>query len=403
MREGLSLSRLGNPPSRSGLCLEAYFRRFRASDRYMRLRTLGGLIVFFLVFVSAAPAQSRRVAPTPTPTPREDDAVRVNTEEIKLNVLAFDEEGKFVGNVGDRDLVITDNNVLHQPSSVRRVPANVLIVMDTGGEMRSVKSLDQTRKTARGIVNSLRPEDQVALIQYADSADIVAEWTTDKRQALEAIGRTKFGRRAAFVPALNLARSFLVKSGLDNKHLVLITDGTDSTGDPSAKHDALRALLATDISVHVLSYTKMEADDITPRTKMTSNSPPPKAMPDEVAAQLPPGVRDAATAPKIGPTINLDRTLLKKLKARKADLENSEEQLNALAANTNGEFVLPESTDEMVEKASLVARMIDSSYVVTYTPKLPVSENGGERNITVTSKRPGLVVEARRKLIFNGN
>jgi VWFA-related protein len=359
----------------------------------------GGLVIVFLLFATAA-AQSRRVAPTPTPTPRDDEAVRVLTEEIKLNVLAFDEEGKFVGDVKDNDLVVTDNNILHQPSSVRRIPANVLIVMDTGGELRSVKSLDQTRKTAREVATSLRPGDQIAVIQYADSADVVAEWTTDKQQVLAAIGRTKFGRRDAFVRALNLAREFLMKSGLDNKHLVLITDGTDSSGDSSAKHDALRALLSTDISVHVLSYTGMEAEDIGPRTKMISNTPPPKAMPDEVAAQLPNGVRDVATAPK-AKIINLDRTLLKKLRARKADLENSEEQLNSLAANTNGEFIVPASLDEMVEKASLVARMIDSSYVVTYTPKFPVSENGGERNITVTSKRPGLVIEARRKLIVN--
>ena len=76
--------------------------------------------------------------------------------------------------------------------------------------------------------------------------------------------------------------------------------------------------------------------------------------------------------------------------------------MNALATNTNGEFIVPESLDEMVEKAPLVACMIDSSYVVTYTPKFPVSEHGGERDIMVTSKRPGLVVEARRKLVVNG-
>ena len=40
-------------------------------------------------------AQSRRVAPTPTPTPRDDEAVRVLTEEVKLNVLAFDSASAF--------------------------------------------------------------------------------------------------------------------------------------------------------------------------------------------------------------------------------------------------------------------------------------------------------------------
>jgi hypothetical protein len=57
----------------------------------------------------------------------------------------------------------------------------------------------------------------------------------------------------------------------------------------------------------------------------------------------------------------------------------------------------------MVEKTSLVARMIDSSYVVTYMPKISVAEARGlaERNIEVTSKRAGLIVQARRKLLIN--
>lgn len=348
-----------------------------------------------LFVVSAARAQSGRVVPTPTP----EETVRVATEEIKLNVLAFDEEGKFVFDVGPDDLVVTENNVLHQPSSVRRMPANVLIVMDTGGELRSVKSLDQTRKVASGIVAALKPEDSVAVLQYSDKAEIVGEWTSNKAEAQAVIAKTSFGRRSVFVKAIALARDFLAKSSLDNKHLILITDGTDSSADMGTKERALRGLLSSDITVHVLSYTRMESNDIEPRTKMLSKSPPPKAMPDEVAAGLPNGVRDVATAPKIGPTINLDRKLLKTMRARKADLEVSEEMLSELAANTNGEIIIPQTKEEMVEKTALVARMIDSSYVVTYTPKIPVEQNGAERDIIVTSKRPGLVVEARRKLI----
>src|SRR5687767_1300146 len=132
------------------------------------------VFAFLLLALSiAASGQSRRVAPTPTPTPERDEPLRVVTEEIKLNVLAFDEEGRFVGDVKAADLVITDNNILHQPSSVRRVPANVLIVMDTGGEFRSVKSLDHTRRTARAVADALRPDDLVAIMRYGDKAEIV--------------------------------------------------------------------------------------------------------------------------------------------------------------------------------------------------------------------------------------
>lgn len=356
--------------------------------------------VAMLSLVSIGVSQSRRV--TPTPTPRDDETERVVTEEIKLNVLAFDEDGKFFRDVTERDLVITENNILHQPASVRRLSANVLILMDTGGELRSVKTLDQTRKVARGVVEALRPGDSVSILTYADKAEIVAEWTDDKTQMLAAIKRTNFGRKSVFVDALRLATDFLQKNPIENKHLVLITDGTDSGGRSSAKFDAFQRLLATDISVHVLSYTALESADVEPRTKSTSNTPPPKALPPEIAATLPNGARDSAQAVKIGPTFNLDRTLLKKLRARQAELEVSEEQLEKLAENTNGEFILPLNTDEMVEKAALVARMIDSSYVVTYTPKIPVVDTRGiaERTIDVTSKRPGLVVQARRKLVI---
>lgn len=349
-----------------------------------------------------ASAQSGRIQATPTPTP-DNDTIRIDTEEIKLNVLAFDERGEFFRDVTANDLVITENNILHPPTSVRRIPANVLIVMDTGGELRSVKNLDNTRKVARGIVESLRPGDSVAVMSYADKAEVVGEWASDKQMALAAIKRTNFGRRSMFVDALKLATDFLTRSGLDNKHLVLITDGTDTMGRSSQKFDALQRLTATDVSVHVISYTSMEAAAIEPRSKGTSTTPPPKALPPEVVDQLPTGgPREAAKRPRIGPTINLDRTLIKRMKARKAELEAAQEQLETLAENTNGEYILPETVDEMVDKASLVALMIDSSYVVTYMPKISVAETRGlaERNIEVTSKRPGLIVQARRKLLI---
>lgn len=365
------------------------------------LRMAKALIVLALGGISIY-AQSGRVVPTPTPV-REDEPLRVHTEEIKLNVLAFDEAGNFFRDVAPNDLVIVENNVLHQPASVRRLPASVLIVMNTGGELRSVKSLDNTRKVARSVVESLRPGDSVAIMQYADKPVIVGEWTTDRAEMLAAIRRTNFGRRSAFVEALKMATGFMLREGVENRHIVLITDGTDSFGRSSAKFDALQRLLATDISVHVISYSAMEAESIEPRTKTTSNTPPRKALPPEVIDQLPPGVKDQQTAVKIGPTVNLDRTLIKKMKARKAELEAAGEQLEKVAETTNGEFILPASVDEMVEKAAYVAKMIDSSYVVTYVPKLAVVETRGraERKIEVTSKRPGLIVQARRTLLFD--
>ncbi|MFZ1700175.1 MAG: VWA domain-containing protein [Pyrinomonadaceae bacterium] len=369
---------------------------------FKRLRSSVFALSVLFGSVLAISGQSGRITPTPTPVPT-DDTLKIATEEIKLNVLAFDERGNFFKDVTTNDIVITENNILHQPESVRRLPANVLIVMDTGGELRSVKSLDLTRRVALGVVEALRPGDTVAVMTYADRAEITGEWTSDKSEMVRAVKRSGFGRKSVFVDALNMAADLMQRDPIENKHIVLITDGTDSLGRSSAKFDAMQRLTATDISVHVISYTSMEAADIEPRTKGISDQPPPKAMPDEIQATLPNGVKDKGV--KVGPTINLDRTLIKKMKARKAELETSQEQLEKLAENTNGTFILPDNIDEMVDKGARVAQMIDASYVVTYTPKIPVVATRGiaERNIQVTSKRAGLIVEARRKVVFDGS
>jgi len=361
------------------------------------LKTKFALFLFFLfAFAPLALAQ------TPTPTPK-DDEENIFTEEIKLNISAVNSAGNFAPNVKAEDLVINEDNILHQADTVRRIPANVLLVLDTGGDLRMAKNINQTRSTAISLIDSLREGDSVAVIEYSDKAEILAEWTTDKT-ALKRVLKDKlnFGRRSTFVDAMKLANEFLRKSKVENQHLVLITDGTDSVNDVSERNAAFRELLETSVSVHVVSYTRMEIARVEPKAKRLSKNPPPKAMPDEVAAQLPNGVRDFKTAPKIGPTINMDKAMIQKMSDRKAALKESEDYLATLADDTSGQFVLPESNDEMIEKTALVAKIIDANYVITYTPKRALSESkpGEIRSIEVTSKRPGLQVQARRKLII---
>lgn len=343
--------------------------------------------------------------PTPTPSTIDDEPAKFFTEEIKLNVSAFDRNGEFISDVKKEDLVIIEDGRLHQADSLRRVPANILIVLDTGGEIRQVKSLDQTRKVAKALINQLKREDSFAVVEYHDKANVLLEWNSDKKIAGEVLdSKLNFGRRSVFVEALRLSADFLSRSKRDNLHLVLISDGTDSIYDKTARDRALNELLGSSISVHVISYTQLEHEKIEPKSNPISKKPPPKAMPEEVANQLPLGVKDMITAPK-AVTINVDRGFLKTMKEHKAALEESQNFLSELAAGTSGMFILPESREEMVEKTKLVAEVIDSNYVLTYTPKRPLSESpeGEIRDIVVISKRPGLQVDARRKLVVLKN
>ncbi len=357
--------------------------------------------ISLLVALSVTAANSQ-VTPTQTPTP--DETVRVETEEIKINILAYDGNKKFVEDVSAEDLVVTENNILHQVTSLRRMPANIVIIMDTGGELRLVKNIEQTRRTAASLVSSLRPTNSIAIVQYADTAEVVSELTTDRAATLAAISRTKFGLGSEFLAAVRLAVEMLTRKGVENRHIVLITDGTDSTSAGAAREKSLRQLLETDINVHVVSYTRLERSALEPNTKKVSTSPKPitddpTAMPREVAELLPNGARDFKTGANVGPSITLDRTKTDTWKRRKADLVTAESQLVALTENTNGTIVIPAAPEEMLEKSAAISRSIDGSYVVTYMPKIPLGEKRIDRYITVTSKRPDLVVQAKRRLV----
>jgi VWFA-related protein len=369
----------------------------------MRTEFLKFIFIISICFsASAVYAQSGAARPTPTPTSGDDQVDKVFTEEIKLNISAFDSSGKFASGVNKEDLVIREDGRIHQVDSLRRVPASVLIILDTGGEERRIKGQNATRQVALAMVNSLSAEDSVALMEFNDKVNILAEWTSDKNQ-LQVILEKKlgFGRRARLVEALETAVKFMERSPRENRHIVLITDGVDSAATPLEKKAAINDLLSTNINVHVLSYTLMERKDL-PVNKgvIQKGEPAPKRLPEEVLITLPGPVQQTARLPRLI-SINTDRAMIRKQKERSAALKKSEAELTQLSEDTNGEIFLPETTEEMQQKTAVLGKNIDSQYTLTYTPKRPLNEveQDEERDIEVTSRRPGLVIQGKRKLV----
>lgn len=357
------------------------------------------LIVFAGLFiVNTVFAQT----PTPTPSP-DDETVKVDTEEIKLNVSAFDRFGEFVPKVEKEDLVIVEDGRLHQATSVRQIPASILIVLDTGGEMRAVKNITQTRDTAKALVEKLGRGNSIAILEYHDKTRILTEWTTSKSQVISDLdNRLIFGKRSLFSNALELATEFLGKSKLENRHLVLISDGTDTVWSDERRAAAFRKILGTNINVHVISYTQLELEKVEPKTQLVQKGSNKSTLPPEVVATMPESIQNMNNTPRIA-TVNTDRKFLKTFKERQTELKSGEKYLLELTQDTSGVFILPETKEEMIEKVNLIAKVIDSNYVVTYTPKRPLSESKPReiRTIEISSKRSGLRVLARRKLIVD--
>jgi VWFA-related protein len=347
-------------------------------------------------------------AQTPTPTPETDDKPeKVFTEEIKLNILAFDDNGNFASGVNKEDLVVNEDGRLHQANSLRRIAANVLIVLDVGNEISFAKRNKTTAQAAKGLINALQAEDSVAVIQYGDKVEILAEWTQDREFLNKILDEKKLGigKRSVFNQALDTAARFFQKTPLENRHLILITDGVDSFNNQRLKDSALKKLLSSDINVHVISYTALQQEALAPKKSIWQKGEPnPKRIPEEVLITLPQAQQQTLRLPRLG-SVNTDREMIKKRKEESEKLKKSEAFLTTLAEDTNGEIFLPATTEEMTAKTAQLAKNIDSQYVLTYTPKRALSDsNDGEtRIIEVSSRRAGLQVQAKRKLIVSGN
>ena len=271
----------------------------------------------FFVFGIVSFAQK----PFKTPIPEETEAVL--TEEIKLNVSAFDKSGQFVSDLRKEDLVIIEDGRLQQASSARRVPANVLIVLDTGGEMRS--NLSVTRAAAKNLVESLQAGDNISVFQYSDKVEMLSDWTTDKAQIFDVLEKKmSFGRRSVFNQALDSAIKFFYKMPLENRHLVLVTNGADNFNDSLLRASVAANLTASDINVHVISYTNLQKDSIRSRKAILIEGEwKPRRMPEEIAETLPDwkgsgkkkivSPRDMAKMPRLlGITLDKERMVVNK-------------------------------------------------------------------------------------------
>lgn len=371
----------------------------------LKVKNYFWLISLFLALTALGFSQ------TPTPTQVQEEKETIVTEEIKVNVAAFDGDGEFVSGVQKEDLVIVEDGRLQQASSVRRVPANVLLLLDTGGEMRN--NLSATRRAAKELVGKLQTSDNISVFQYSDKVETLSVWTMDKTQILNVLeNKLGFGRRSVLNQALGAAIKYFYQTPLENRHLVLITGGTDSFNDASLRNLVAKNLTASDITVHVISYTQLQ-QNVTKSQKsiFQEGEYKPKRMPDEIVETLPKPrrgnskkqevtPRDMARMPRLG-SITLDRERNRRGKEDSDRLETGEQFLSKISEDTNGEVFLPESFDEMIEKAAVLAKNIDSQYVVTYVPKRPLKESvaGEIRQIEVSSRRAGLQAQARRKLI----
>ncbi|HKO60896.1 MAG TPA: VWA domain-containing protein [Pyrinomonadaceae bacterium] len=366
------------------------------------------LLLFALLLVTnAAFAQQSRPSPGPTssPTPNraaeQEDPVRVFTEEVRLPVMAVDQYGHYDPTLGPDDVLILEDGVAQQVRSVRHIPANVVLVLDTGGELSGLggqtKRTNLTRDTAVALLSQLSKDTSVAVLQFNNSVEVLQPWTTDRAAILHTLRkRLSSGKRARFSEAVARAAEVLKERPEGTRHVVFITDGVDTPGGKIDRSQAFKKLASSRATVHIISYTEFVRQVKEENRKLNTRQMPNQSDPIRTMDPTqPPGT---TRSPSFGVGVRFDPPMRRQRKAYEAQLKNSQRILTELADETGGRIYLPITDAQMVAQARDAAKEIGSEYVVTYRPKRPLAnaKQGEYRNIEVAPRRTGLTLRSRR-------
>ena len=317
----------------------------------------------FLVFVSNSYAQQ------PAPKPEEQDRIKIFTQEVILPIVAYDAYGHFDPSISPEDVLVLEDGVAQTVKSARRMPLNVLLLIDMGSVVTLTQHLDVTRVVALRVISKLRPGDKVALIQFTNRAEVLQDWTDDTAKVAKVLdwerGKLLSGSRSRMSEGLKATFEKLKEKEVGSTHVVLITDGDDT---PGADYEAtVNQLLRLQPTVHMLSYTTLARAEVRKR--------------------------------KTG--MFFDRGMKRFYKEYDNSLMESERRFTILAQNFGGRIFLPGSKDEALKQGDDLAGEIGATCVLTYTPKRPIEfdADAKPRRLEVYPRRVGLRVRALRTTV----
>lgn len=351
---------------------------------------------------------------TPTPQPTAPDKpIKILTEEVHLNVTAQTYSGRIVPNLKIDDLLVVEEGTPQTITGIKQIPANVLLLLDTGGELNFAKNKAMTGITAKVIANYLSPKDTLAVMQYGDKVETIADWMSSFPAAMTEMDKKLFsGRRERFSEALNAAVEMFKRRPLENRHLVLIADGLESVANEPAQQIALQNLFAANITVHVISYTQLQeqmAQKSTQRVRLGDGKTKPR-IPEDIFEGMTIGMSPeqkahlkAMNEAQALVILNTDNEMIRAVRRKREAWRTSEAKLQNLAEDTGGMFQAPEEYETMLKLAVEIAKAIDSNYVISYMPTKPIAESpkGAAWKVRVSSHLNGVQIRSRQKIIVD--
>jgi VWFA-related protein len=182
-----------------------------------------------------------------------------------LEFTAMDVENKYL-EVSRDDLTMFEDGVEQKIETFQEAttPVSMVLALDTSGSMK--RSSEKVVAAAAAFVETLRPEDSLGMITFADKSNVAHAITTNRQNTIQTLAEYVADGGTALYDAL--CDSLLMLKGREGRRaVVILTDGRDEdnpgTGPGSVKKwdDVLRLMQDVDVTMFPVGLgTRIDPD-----------------------------------------------------------------------------------------------------------------------------------------------
>jgi VWFA-related protein len=156
-------------------------------------------------------------------------------ELVNVNVTVTDRSGRFVPGLRQEDFVVYDDSREQEIThfSAERVPVSLGLALDTSGSMVGEKIESARAAIDRFLLELLSPEDEVFLMRFGASPELVHDWTNNKDTVSRRLARINPAGGTAMYDAVAEAVPIAMQGQHRKKAILIISDGNDTNSRTS--------------------------------------------------------------------------------------------------------------------------------------------------------------------------
>jgi VWFA-related protein len=275
-----------------------------------------------------------------------DASFKAETNVVNVDVQVLDNHGNPIPNIPRDNFRVLEDNVPQTLSqfSVAEAPMTIAMVIEFSNRFQAyyTSGWAETLNASYGFVQTLKPEDYVAIIAYDLRSTILSDFSNDRRKTMEALSRLR-------IPGFSESNMF---------------DALTDTADRMTKIEGRKAILL--IASGIDTFSKLTFDKA--RKSLQESGVPVYSI--EMLQ-----IERILAEGRMGPIANLD-------------FLQGDNELKTFSKDTGGQAYFPRFQAELPEVFRNISQSLRNQYSLGYSPNNQ-AKDGKFRKLTIQLVNPG--------------